>query len=106
MKCAVCSGSSDGYVKFCLSFLHAEMEEGKASITEGEQSKPGKKKNKQQTTEFESAVDKENVVTSFSHIINDFNTFGLGTLMIKSLLMSSTNQCAHTLPPPTPAPFP
>lgn len=44
MDCAVCSGSSDGYVKFCLSLMHAEMEEGKASITEGEQSKPEKKK--------------------------------------------------------------
>lgn len=43
MDGAVCSGSSDGYVKFCLSLMHAEMEEGKASITEGEQSKPEKK---------------------------------------------------------------
>lgn len=34
---------SDGYVKFCLSLMHAEMKEGKASITEGEQSKPEKK---------------------------------------------------------------
>ena len=43
MDCVVCSGSGDGYVKFCLSLMHAEMEEGKASIIEGEQSQPKKK---------------------------------------------------------------
>lgn len=70
----MCSGSSDGYVKFCLSLMHAEMEEGKASITEGEQSKPEKN-----DTEYESTTDKGTVVTSLSHIMNDFSTFGLGT---------------------------
>lgn len=54
MDCAVCSGSGDGYVKFCLSLVHAEMEEGKASITEWEQSKP--KKNKIES-EYERTVD-------------------------------------------------
>lgn len=34
---------SDGYVKFCLFLMRAEMEEGKASITDGKQSKPEKK---------------------------------------------------------------
>lgn len=48
----MCSGSGDGYVKFCLSLMHAEMEEGKASIIEGEQFKQ-----KKIEAEYESTVD-------------------------------------------------
>lgn len=87
----MCSGSSDGYVKFCLSLMHAEMEEGKASITEGEQSKPEKKND----TEYESTVDKETVVTSLSYIKNDLNTFGLGNLNCINLVVP-TNARTHS----------
>lgn len=55
--------------------MHAEMEEGKASITGGEQSKPEKKN----YTEYESTIEKEIVVASLSCITNDFSTFVLGT---------------------------
>lgn len=48
MDYAVCSGSDDRYIKFCLCLEHAEMVEEKASITEGEQSKPKKKKKEKQ----------------------------------------------------------
>lgn len=54
MDCAVYSGFGDRYVKFCLSLMHAEVEEGKTFITEEEQSKLKKRKRE---TENENPVD-------------------------------------------------